>query len=143
MGAATATQGGRSAPNPNLAQLSAKVNEAIPESLDELQADQIPWNNPHWHPAHGGIYRNVRLHVVDPLHISLPLYSFLQTAGPYVYATGVSGDAATVNVEVPVENGRPAAARVVVRAEVRDAAGAACAHRRAVRCRWPPARRRR
>ena len=63
LAAATATQGGRSAPNPNLAQLSAKVNETIPESLDDLQADQIPWNNPHWHPAHGGIYRNVRLHV--------------------------------------------------------------------------------
>jgi beta-galactosidase len=124
LGAATATQGGRSAPNPNLAQLSAKVNESIPESLDDLPADQIPWNNPHWHPAHGGIYRNVRLHIVDPLHITLPLYSFLQTAGPYVYATGVSGDEATVHVEVPIENGRTAAVNVVVRTEVRDASGA-------------------
>ena len=43
----------------------------------------------------------MRLHVTDPLHITLPLYSFLQTAGPYVYATGVTGDGATVNVEVP------------------------------------------
>jgi beta-galactosidase len=42
----------------------------------------LPWNSPHWHPAHGGIYRNVYLHIADPLHISLPLYSFLQTAGP-------------------------------------------------------------
>lgn len=123
IGAATATRGGRSAPNPNLAHLSAQVNETIPESLDDLQADQIPWNNPHWHPAHGGIYRNVRLYVTDPLHITLPLYSFLQTAGPYVYATGVTGDGATVNVEVPVGNGRAVAARVTVRAEVRDAAG--------------------
>ena len=68
----------------SLAALSAKVNAAIPEAVDQLQADQIPWNNPHWHPAHGGLYRNVCLHVTDPLHISLPLYSFLQTAGPYV-----------------------------------------------------------
>jgi hypothetical protein len=38
-----------------------------------IQTD-LPWNSPHWHPAHGGIYRNVYLHVTDPLHISLPLY---------------------------------------------------------------------
>jgi beta-galactosidase len=56
--------------NPNLGELSKKVNETIPENLDDLQADQIPWNNPHWHPAHGGLYRNVRLIVTDPLHIS-------------------------------------------------------------------------
>ena len=67
-----------------LAALSAKVNSTIPDDVDQLQADQIPWNNPHWHPAHGGLYRDVYLHVTDPLHISLPLYSFLQTAGPYV-----------------------------------------------------------
>jgi len=23
---------------------------------------KLPWNNPHWHPAHGGIYRNVFLY---------------------------------------------------------------------------------
>ena len=69
------------AAHPNLGQLSAKVNETIPEDVDQIRADQLPWNNPHWHPAHGGIYRNVRLYVTDPLHISLPLYSFLETAG--------------------------------------------------------------
>src|SRR6185369_15925819 len=63
-------------PSGGLAALTAKVNESIPEDINEIQADQIPWNNPHWHPAHGGIYRNVKLHVTDPLHISLPLYSF-------------------------------------------------------------------
>lgn len=111
------------APSPNLAQLSASVNETIPEALDDLQADQIPWNNPHWHPAHGGLYRNVRLHVMDPLHISLPLYSFLQTAGPYVYATDIAGERANVHVEVPVENGRSRDARVTIRATVREASG--------------------
>ncbi len=70
-----------SGPGGSLAELSAKVNSKIPEEIDKLQADQIPWNNPHWHPAHGGIYRNVRLHVVDPLHISLPLYTFCKLPG--------------------------------------------------------------
>jgi beta-galactosidase len=108
-----------------LAALSAKVNSAIPENVDDLQADQIPWNNPHWHPAHGGLYRNVYLHVTDPLHISLPLYSFLQTAGPYVYATEVSTNAATINLEVPVENGRASDAKIEIAAQILDRDGKA------------------
>ena len=47
--------------NPNLTQVQGEVNKIIPDRLDDLQADQIPWNNPHRHPAHGGLYRNVRL----------------------------------------------------------------------------------
>jgi beta-galactosidase len=112
-----------SAANPNLATLHAAINETIPEKLEDLGADQIPWNNPHWHPAHGGIYRNVRLIVTDPLHITLPLYSFLQTAGPYAYATDISPSSAKVGIEVPVQNGRTAAADVDVLAIVRDADG--------------------
>ncbi len=111
------------APGAHLIALSAKVNATIPEEVDQIQADQIPWNNPHWHPAHGGIYRNVRLYVVDPLHISLPLYSFLQTVGPYVYATEISDKSAKVNLEVPIENGRKDGAKVELVAEVLDRNG--------------------
>jgi len=106
-----------------LSQLAAHFNASIPESLDELQPDQIPWNNPHWHPAHGGIYRNVSLHVTDPLHISLPLYSFLQTVGPYGYAADISTKSAKITLEVPVENGRDQSERVEVRVDVFDQAG--------------------
>ena len=109
--------------NPNLGELSKKVNETIPESLDDLQADQIPWNNPHWHPAHGGLYRNVRLIVTDALHITLPLYSFLQTTGPYAYATEISNTSARVGVEVPVANGRAKTETVELQTEVFDADG--------------------
>lgn len=112
--------------SPALAALSAKVNEAIPEELDKLAADQIPWNNPHWHPAHGGIYRNVRLYVTDPLHICLPLYSFLQTAGPYVYAE-ISTNSATVHLEMPIQNERSSAEAVKVTAQVLDRDGHAVA----------------
>ena len=49
------------------------------------------------HPAHGGLYRNVKLHVTDPLHILLPLYSFLETAGPYAYATDITAARAQIN----------------------------------------------
>jgi beta-galactosidase len=112
-----------SAANPNLAQLHSAINKTMPDKLEDLGADQIPWNNPHWHPAHGGIYRNVRLIVTDPLHISLPLYSFLQTAGPYAYATNISPRDAQISVEVPVENGRTTAEQIEVHAAWIDADG--------------------
>jgi len=83
----------------------------------------LPWNSPHWHPAHGGIYRNVYLQVADPLHISLPLYSFLQTAGPYVYATEISSNSASVTLEVPIQNERDSAANVELVANVLDRNG--------------------
>ncbi len=113
--------GGKSeAKDVNLGELSAKVNATIPDDVAKIEADQIPWNNPHWHPAHGGIFRNVHVYVTDPLHVSLPLYSFLQTEGPYIYETGISRGAAVVNLEVPVENGRASGETVTVRAEIFD-----------------------
>jgi beta-galactosidase len=122
---AKAGAGVPSTPNPNLAQLSAKFNQTVPDNVAQLQADQIPWNNPHWHPAHGGIYRNVRLYIVDPLHIDLPLYSFLKTVGPYVYATEISSKSATTTVEVPVTNGRGVQQQVELNVQVLDASGQA------------------
>lgn len=104
----------------SLAQISAAVNTAIPENVADLRADQIPWNNPHWHPAHGGIYRDVLIYVTDPLHISLPLYSFLKTAGPYVYATGISEKSATFHCELPVQNEQTQPAYTTARVEVTD-----------------------
>jgi beta-galactosidase len=108
---------------PTLGELSARVNAIIPETLAELRADQIPWNNPHWHPAHGGIYRNVFLHITDPLHIPLPLYSFLQTAGPYVHASDIREQSALIRIEVPVRNDRTGAATIEVKVEVLDRNG--------------------
>jgi beta-galactosidase len=84
---------------------------------------ELPWNSPHWHPAHGGLYRNVRLHVTDPLHITLPLYSFLETAGPYVYATDISEESAKVTLEVPVHNERTRDEDVELQAAVIDQDG--------------------
>ena len=111
------------ATHPNLTQLSKELMEKIPATLDELQADQIPWNNPHWHPAHGGIYRNVRLIVTDALHFDLPLYSFLQTEGPYAYATDITEKSAKVGLEIPVRNDGQIAADGEIRAEILDADG--------------------
>ncbi|MBL9205707.1 MAG: DUF4982 domain-containing protein [Opitutaceae bacterium] len=109
--------------SPNLAELSKRLMEQIPDTLEALQADQIPWNNPHWHPAHGGIYRNVRLIVTDPLHVTLPLYSFLQTEGPYVYATAVSSERADIGIDVPLKNDHGATRAYRLAVTLRDADG--------------------
>jgi beta-galactosidase len=99
-------------------------NRFTPETdMAKIILTDLPWNSPHWHPAHGGIYRNVYLHVTDPLHISLPLYSFLETAGPYVYATEISGNAARVNLEVPVQNERTSDTNAELVATVFDGDG--------------------
>ena len=100
-----------------------KTMASMPNDAAKVQAEQIPWNNPKWHPPHGGIYRNVRLYMTDPLHISLPLYDFLKTAGPYVYATNISPNAATVNFEVPIENGRNTNVPVTLSVRVKDSSG--------------------
>lgn len=100
-----------------------KTSAVMPARESDIQSDQIPWNNPQWHPPHGGIYRNVRLFLTDPLHISLPLYDFLQTAGPYAYATNISRTAATVNLEVPVENGRATDENISLAVQILDSSG--------------------
>lgn len=68
--------------------------------------DNFPlvWNHEHWHPAHGGIYRNVYLHAMDSLHITLPLYDNLESVGTYVYTENVSEESADVYVETEIHN---------------------------------------
>ncbi len=108
---------------PSLSMISNYLMSLIPEDVADLRADQIPWNNPHWHPAHGGIYRNVKLIVTDPLHVTLPLYSYLQTAGPYVFTRSLTPESASIGVEIPVVNGRNAAAQTTVRIDLLDHTG--------------------
>jgi len=109
--------------NPNLTHVQGEINKTISERLEDLDADQVPWNNPHWHPAHGGLYRDVRLYVTDPPHISVPLSSFLQTAGLYAYATDIAPGSARVTVEVPVQNERASSEQVELRTTLVDANG--------------------
>ncbi|MEE9367818.1 MAG: sugar-binding domain-containing protein [Pontiella sp.] len=83
----------------------------------------LPWNDPHWHPAHGGIYRNVYLHVVNPVHVTLPLYNSMKTVGTYVYTQHISKKAADIGFDVEVANDSAVGANVRVVNEVLDAAG--------------------
>lgn len=85
--------------------IAVKVNN---DRGDDFR-DNFPlvWNHEHWHPVHGGIYRNVFLHVMDPLHITLPLYDNLKTVGTYVYAENISKEHADVTVTTEVQNEYP------------------------------------
>ncbi len=83
----------------------------------------LVWNHEHWHPTHGGIYRNVFLHTVDPLHITLPLYDNLETVGTYVYAQNVTESDADVTVQAEVRNGHNTAKNVEFVAEILDNEG--------------------
>lgn len=87
--------------------------------------DNFPlvWNHEHWHPTHGGIYRNVFLHTMDPLHITLPLYDNLKTVGTYVYAENVTESNADVTVQAEVKNGHRHARSVELVAEIIDNEG--------------------
>ncbi|MBU6410095.1 MAG: DUF4982 domain-containing protein, partial [Verrucomicrobia bacterium] len=103
-----------------LARRLARLNALIPDKVSQLTAGEIPWNNPQWHPAMGGIYRDVKLIVTDPLHVSLPLYDFLKTEGPYIYATNISVKSAVLNVQVPVENDGPSQLRADLSVQILD-----------------------
>jgi beta-galactosidase len=57
----------------------------VDNRFDKQYTSDTPWHHPNWHPPHGGIYRNVSLHVTDPLHVTLPLHAHLQTEGVYAW----------------------------------------------------------
>ena len=107
----------------NVLAVMADNRFTLETDMAKIAATDLPWNSPHWHPAHGGIYRNVYLHITDPLHISLPLYSSLKTLGPYIYSSDISDKLATVHCEVPVQNGRKRSEKVVASVEVFDRDG--------------------
>ncbi|HEX5686133.1 MAG TPA: glycoside hydrolase family 2 TIM barrel-domain containing protein [Ideonella sp.] len=67
------------------------------------------------HQFSGGIYRNVRLVVTDPVHVAW--------YGTFVTTPKVSDDRATVRVQTEVRNQRAAPAKVTLVSEVLDATG--------------------
>jgi len=83
----------------------------------------FPWNDPHWQPANGGLYRNVYLHVLNPVHFTLPLYSDLGTVGIYNYATDFASDSVQVHAEAEVQNESDHDVAVNYRGDVRDQSG--------------------
>ncbi|MHA7943626.1 glycoside hydrolase family 2 protein [Formosa sp. 3Alg 14/1] len=88
----------------------------------------LVWNHEHWHPTHGGIYRNVFLHTMDPLHITLPLYDNLETVGTYVYAENISEKSADITVETEIQNEHAENRNITLVTQIVDNDGAVVAH---------------
>lgn len=70
----------------------------------KLYVGDIPWHHQNWHPPHGGIYRNVYLHVLDPVHVTLPLHKNLGTEGVYAWTQSLSKEQAIVGVSAQIAN---------------------------------------
>ncbi|UOG77326.1 DUF4982 domain-containing protein (plasmid) [Hymenobacter tibetensis] len=64
------------------------------------------WSNRNFNANYGGIPKNVYLHVVNPLHQTLPLYAGLGTTGVYVHARdfNIPAREATISAEAQVVN---------------------------------------
>lgn len=71
---------------------------------EELSGNRFQWSDKNFNANYGGIPKNVRLHLTDPLHQTLPLHSHLGTTGVYVYATDfdIAGRSATIHAESEV-----------------------------------------
>ncbi len=51
---------------------------------------QYVWNTGAFNPMYGGLVSNARLHVMDKLYQTLPLYSNMETFGTYIYAKDIN-----------------------------------------------------
>jgi beta-galactosidase len=83
------------------------------------------WNANDFNPNHGGINRHVRLHVMSPIHQTLPLYYGLKTSGIYIYPENIdlAARSADITIESQVKNGSSERATVLLSAYVVDADG--------------------
>ena len=91
---------------------------------EQGHSDHSPyqWNNKNFNANYGGLPKHVRLHVMDGLYQTLPLYSNLKTTGVYVYAKDidVAGHSANIVAQSEVKNETGKDKRVVYEVEVID-----------------------
>ena len=80
------------------------------------------WNNKNFNANYGGLPKHVRLHVMDGLYQTLPLYSNLKTTGVYVYAKDidVAGHSAEIVAQSEVRNETKKDKKVAYEVEVID-----------------------
>ena len=80
------------------------------------------WNDTNFYANYGGINKNVWLHVMPPIHQTLPVYSLLGTTGTYIWTSqfDLAHNAAIVTAESQVRNDSPAAQTVSYSVRVVD-----------------------
>jgi len=81
------------------------------------------WNDSNFYANYGGISKNVWLHVMAPVHQTLPLFSSLGTTGEYIWASDfdLAHAAANVTAEAQVKNDSATPQTVTYSMAVRDA----------------------
>lgn len=99
--------------------LAVKVNNEVDK---QYEGDQ-PWNHQNWHPPHGGIYRDVKLHILDPLHVTLPLHAHLGTEGVYAWTESLTKEKAEIGVTSEVANAGDKEAAATITHSLVDAGG--------------------
>lgn len=102
--------------------IAIRVDNSFPYKAEGTH-DILSWHDSHWHPTHGGLYRNIYLHITDLLHITLPLYSYLKSQGTYVYTSNIKKEFADVTMEAEIHNEYPTQKSVTCFAEVVDVEG--------------------
>lgn len=73
---------------------------------EQATRQRFQWSDRNFNANYGGLTKNVKLHLADRLHQTLPLYSNLKTTGTYVYATDfdLPAGAATITAESEIRN---------------------------------------
>lgn len=96
---------------------------------ETLAGTRFQWSDKNFNANYGGLTKNVRLHVTDPVYQTLPLYSHLGTTGVYVYATDfdIPGRRATIHAESEIRNESAASRTFTYRVSVADRDGRAVA----------------
>ncbi|WP_313032871.1 glycoside hydrolase family 2 protein [Massilia alkalitolerans] len=92
---------------------------------EQATGQRYQWADRNFNANYGGLPKNVRLHVTEPLYQTLPLYSNLGTTGVYVYARDfdIPGRTATIAAESEVRNDGQQARSFTYEVEVRDKDG--------------------
>lgn len=99
--------------------IAVMVDNTFPYKAEGTDA-VLSWHDSHWHPTHGGIYRNVNIYIKDKLHVTLPLYSFLNTQGVYAYSKKLTNTTCTVGVEVELQNDYETAEKLEIETVILD-----------------------
>ncbi len=94
-------------PNVEGATPGAFMSSQNPDNVDEsVRGVAYFWNANDFNPSIGGLSKNIRLHVKPKLHITLPIYSNLQTKGVYIYGSDydIKNKKAMINVHAEIRN---------------------------------------
>ena len=93
----------RPAPQENV--LAVRTDNAW-DYREKATNQRYQWSDRNFNANYGGITKNVKLHITDKLHQTLPLYAQLKTTGVYIYAMDfdLPGGSATITAESEVRN---------------------------------------